>query len=591
VISKKNKKDHMKKSVAKAPSRGRAKKPNAKSNQRVDLKLHARRTVIIIAGTALLFGVVWSAWAINHTGSVRGILSAALRAAPLAQQETTKNYTVDGIAKQQTILIKYKAGVSAATKQNINSQAHTNVKRVIPNLDVQEVQLPSATTVGDAIKQYRSRSEIQYAEPNFVAQRFMSPNDSLYQKQWSLFKINAASAWDVSQGGFGPIAIIDTGIDTNHSDLKGEVQAGYNFVANSTDTNDDNGHGTHVAGIISGETNNTTGVASIGFTGSLIPVKVLDSTGAGSYASVASGIIYAADHGARIINLSLGGSSASQTLESAVNYALKKGVIVVAAAGNNGNAAAVYPANYAGVIAVSATTASDTLANFSSYGNHTYISAPGVGIISTYNNGGYATMSGTSMAAPEVAGLLGLALSHSNVTSSTLLTYLRQSSDKIGPYGYDGNGWNQYFGYGRINAGKLMALLSTSAPVSTPETTTSIPSTANGQLAHGQDNTRFSAEISGTVDSINTNEGKATVRVQSISQNLKVAQGNLVDVYFNGQSIVKSGNQTFTLANLQTGDKLSGKVLWQDNALTAVELTLQQTNRNNNSRSQNTNRH
>ncbi len=432
--------------------------------------------------------------------------------------------------------------------------------------------MPAGAQVGSVLKQYRSHAEVEYAEPNFIAQRFLTPDDTLYAKQWSLSKINAVAAWDVSQGGYGPIAIVDTGIDAAHSDLSAEVVSGYNFAADSADTNDDNGHGTHVAGIISGITNNSNGIASVGFRGSLIPVKVLDSTGTGTYGDVASGIIYAADHGARIINLSLGGSSASQTLQSAVSYAEQKGVIIVAAAGNNGNSAAVYPADYPGVVAVSATTADDSLASFSSYGSHIYVGAPGVGIISTYNNGGYATMSGTSMAAPEVAGLLGLALSHSQISTSVLLSDLQQSSDKVGNYPYDSNGWNQYFGYGRINAAKLLQLVS-----GTPSTVTATPAetTTNGQITHGQVGLQFSVDLEGTIDSIDQSRGVVTLKVQSISQNLKLANNNLIDVYVTGSTTMTAGDKSLSLADLTTGDKFGGKALWQNNQLTATSVAIQ----------------
>lgn len=433
--------------------------------------------------------------------------------------------------------------------------------------------------VGDALSKYQSHAEVAYAEPNFLAQRLLVPNDPLYGKQWNLAKISAPSAWDVSQGGFGPIAVIDTGIDAAHSDLAGEVTNGYNFVSDSANTADDNGHGTHVAGIISGETNNANGIASIGFKGSLMPVKVLDGTGTGTYSAVANGIIYAADHGARIVNMSLGGSSSSQTLQDSVNYAEQRGVIVVAAAGNNGNNAVVYPADYAGVIAVSATTDTDTLASFSSYGGHIYVSAPGVNITSTYNDGGYATMSGTSMSAPEVAGLIGLALSHSGTTASTVLDDLKTSSDKVGSYAYDSNGWNEYFGYGRIDAAKLLQMVSGSQPApSSPTTTTPTTNptvTQNSQTVHGQTSLQFSVDFDGTVDSIDSTNNLIVVKIQSISQNLKLADNNLINVYLDSNSQIKNGNQTLSLSDLVAGDKLGGKALWQDNKLTATTLTVQ----------------
>lgn len=552
------KKSASKKTVAKSPSRNF-------SSRRTAAVLAVLAVVVLTGGLALA----------HHAGPLNGVFSPISKTAPLMQQDSTKLYTADGLANSQSILVKFKSTTSSASIAAINKQNGASVRQTIAGIGVQQVDLPAGVEVGAALKQYRSHAEVAYAEPNFVAQRFLTPDDTLYAKQWNLAKINAPAAWDVSQGGYGPIAVIDTGIDAQHSDLSGEVIGGYNFVNNSTDTSDDNGHGTHVAGIIAATSNNSNGVASIGYKGSLMPVKVLDSTGSGTYAAVASGIIYAADNGAKIINLSLGGSSASQTLQSAVSYAEQKGVMIVAAAGNNGNNAAVYPADYPGVIAVSATATDDTLATFSSYGSNITVSAPGVDVISTYNNGGYATMSGTSMAAPEVAGLLGLAASHSQVTGSTLLSDLEQSADKVGSYPYNSSGWNQYFGYGRINAGKLLQLTGTTtapAPTSAP---TAPATTSGSQTTHGQPSVQFSVDFEGTVDSIDQTRGVVVVKIQSISQNLKLANNNLIDVYITGNTSLTEGNQSLTLASLQPGQKLAGKALWHDNRLSATTLTAQ----------------
>ncbi len=528
---------------------------------------------MIVLAIFMATGLVYA----HRPGPVNSIVSKLTGNPPLVQPGTTGLQTVKGLASSSTILVKFKSSALASDMAAIHRENGAQVKSTIPGIGVQEVSLPAGAQVGDTIKKYTSHAEVAYAEPNFLAQRFLTPNDTLYSKQWNLSKIAASSAWDVSQGGFGPVAVIDTGIDADHPDLSGEVSSGYNFVSNSADTSDDNGHGTHVAGIIAGQTNNATGVASIGFKGTLMPVKVLDATGTGTYANVASGIIYAADHGAKIINMSLGGSSSSQTLASAVNYAEQKGVAIVAAAGNNGNSAAVYPADYPGVIAVSATTDTDSLASFSSYGSHIYFSAPGVDITSTYNDGGYATMSGTSMAAPEVTGLISLSLSHSGTTVSTVMDDLKQTSDKIGPYAYDSNGWNQYFGYGRINAAKLMQAVGGTQPTPIQLTSPAPTPTAiqNGQVAHGQVGLQFSINFEGTIDSVDTTNNIVVVKIQSISQNLKLAYDNLINLYIDQNSSIKSGDNSLALGDLVPGNKLGGKALWQNNQLTATDLSVQ----------------
>lgn len=510
----------------------------------------------------------------HHAGPLNAVFSPVSKTAPFVQPDTTKLYSSDGLASTKTVLVKFKAGVPGSRIAAIHKQIGGQVRATIAGIGVQEVQLPAGADVGASLKAYRAHSEVAYAEPNFVAQRFSVPNDPLYAQQWNLAKINAPAAWDVSQGGYGPIAVIDTGIDAAHSDLSGEVEAGYNFVDNTSNTADDNGHGTHVAGIIAATTNNNNGIASIGYKGLLMPVKVLDSTGSGTYANLASGIIYAADNGAKIINMSLGGSSASSTLQSAVNYAEQKGVIIVAAAGNNGNSAAVYPADYPGVIAVSATDTNDNLASFSSYGPDITVSAPGVNIVSTYNTGGYATMSGTSMASPEVAGLLGLALSHGSISEPTLLSDLESTSDKVGGYPYNSSGWNEYYGYGRIDAGKLMQLVST-APASTTTATSPTPTASGSQTVHGQPSMQFSVDLEGTIDSINTQTGVISVKISSISQNLKLADNNLIDVFVTGTTTIQQGNQRLALSSLVPGQQIGGKGLWQNNQLLGTTLTVQ----------------
>ncbi|GAC1386450.1 MAG: hypothetical protein NVS1B7_4860 [Candidatus Saccharimonadales bacterium] len=504
-----------------------------------------------------------------------------------ARIDTVKtSLTTLGTATSQSILVHFKNGTSRQNEDAINSKNGARVKHSIAGIDVQQVELAPGASVGETVKRYSQETEVLYAEPNYEARRFFTPNDSYYSQQWNLTAINAPPAWDVSRSSAGTIAIIDSGINANHSDLAGEVTPGYNFIANTTNTSDDNGHGTHVAGIVAAISNNNSGIASIGFTGKLMPVKVLGADGSGTYADLSSGIIYAANNGATIINLSLGGSSDSITLHDAISYAQQKGVIIIAAAGNNGSSVAVYPAAYSGVVSVSATDKNDNLASFSSYGSSIAVSAPGVGIVSTYNNGGYATMSGTSMAAPEVAGLIGLALAKNPSVNSQIIGLMEETADKVGPFSYDGQGHNQYFGYGRINAGKLLARINTpvapptavspppntiapptlTAPVST---TPAVPKPANNETneQHGQQSISFSVELHGVIDSVDISSKTVMVKVSSISQNLPLPDDSLVKLYFDDKSTVLIDDKPSSLANLSAGQTVRVKAQWYNSQL------------------------
>jgi subtilisin family serine protease len=293
----------------------------------------------------------------------------------------------------------------------------------------------------------RSLPFTSFVEEDGVVKASYQPNDPRYPEQWHLPSISAPQAWDVTAG--SPqvtIAVIDTGVDYNHRDLAGRCVAGYNFVARNTNPMDDNGHGTHVAGIAAATGNNSIGVAGVDWGGRIMPLKVLDSQGSGYDSDVASAIRYAADNGAKVINMSLGSPDYSYTLSEAVNYAYNKGVTMVAAAGNDGSSVG-YPAACDHVIAVGALDSNNGLAYFSNRGSALDLTAPGVSILST-TQGDYGKMSGTSMASPVVAGCASLVLSrHSGYTPAQVESTLKTSATDLGSPGFD-----TVFGYGKVNA-------------------------------------------------------------------------------------------------------------------------------------------
>ena len=295
-------------------------------------------------------------------------------------------------------------------------------------LEVQ-TRIEVVRVVGERLDEVRGALEkaprIEVVEPHAKVRALFVPNDPLLKDQWHLSRVGAERAWDFSTGRGVTVAVIDTGIACEKfgpfdkaTDLaRTRCVEGYNFVAKSPHANDDHGHGTHVAGTIAQSTNNGIGAAGMAFDARLMPVKVLSQGGWGTTTDVADGIRWAADHGAQVINLSLGGPRNSRILQRAVDYAKKRGVVVVAAAGNSGGAVG-FPGGSEGVIGVSALDPADKLARFSSRGPGVDLAAPGVDVVQqTICNGGhdrcerFPSYNGTSMASPHVAGAAALLVS------------------------------------------------------------------------------------------------------------------------------------------------------------------------------------
>ena len=351
-----------------------------------------------------------------------------------------------------------------------------------PGLQTYRLRLHNGVSIASAIARLRRQHGVLFAEPNFIRHTCATPNDPNFSSnQYSPQLVNATGAWSI----WAPqrqviIAIVDTGVMNAHEDLTNKIlrdQAGivgYNaFTGVRSDANDDYGHGTHCAGIAAAQVNNGKGIAGIaGWDGSansdtsfvkIMPVKVLDSSGSGSDATVASGVTWAADHGANVISMSLGESDYSYTLDSAVQYAYSKGCVVVAAAGNNGSDSPFFPAANANVISVAATNSSDGITAFSNYGSWVTVAAPGENIYSTYYNGSYVYSTGTSMACPHVAGEAALLLAQNATLTNDQASYLIRNN--VNAYSTS----NHYIApnSGRINVGTALANIG-SVPASNP---------------------------------------------------------------------------------------------------------------------------
>ncbi len=360
------------------------------------------------------------------------------------------------------VLVKFKPSVGEMAAEKTLASQGLQVADAIPSSGLLTVLVEEGQEEA-TVASLRAREDVLYAEPNYLvhAQETI-PNDVDYGFQWGLTKIRAPRAWDIVTGTNSTIiAIVDSGIDLDHPDLScaGKLTAGYDFVNGDVDPDDDLGHGTHVAGIAGACTDNDLGVAGMSWGARLMPVKVLDASGSGSYRDVRDGIYWAVDHGAQIINLSLGGYEDSHTMYDAVLYAYNHGVLVTAAAGNcaqgcNGYINPImYPGAYTSTLAVAATDAGDNHASFSEYHPYVDVAAPGVGIYSTYLGGGYGTKSGTSMATPFVSGLAGLIRSvDPTLTQDEIQGIIESTAEDLGPPGKDDK-----FGHGRIDVWRAVS--------------------------------------------------------------------------------------------------------------------------------------
>lgn len=326
-------------------------------------------------------------------------------------------------------------------------------------------------------------SGVQAVEPEqWVSAADTIPNDPGYVNQHGLPAIRAPQGWDLATGSSSVvIAVVDSGVDYGHADLAGKLTAGHNFIAcpNSVPPcpflpQDDNGHGTHVAGIAAALTNNNTGVAGVSWGAQVMPVKVLNSSGNGSYENVAAGIVWAVDHGAQVINLSLGGINPSAALESAVLYAYGHNTLLVASTGNQGSPNVLYPARYPQVVAVGASNMNNLPASFSNYGPEVDLAAPGENIYSLWIGNSYQIRSGTSMSAPFVSGLAAVLFGYIS-GADAVRSVIEATALDIGPVG-----WDNYSGAGLIQMDAALALVIPPTPTLTRTSTPTLtPTTAS----------------------------------------------------------------------------------------------------------------
>lgn len=373
------------------------------------------------------------------------------------------------------VLVRFKPSVSSFTAQSTLKSMDSDVSDTAGEIVV--AQVPAGETVEGFAALLEAQPNVVCAQPDYLyTLGAVSVNDTYAGDQWYLDAMGVPDAWSATMGAAGVVvAVLDTGIDLSHPDLAGQIVSPTDVVEPATDAQDDNGHGTHVAGIIGAIANNARGVAGIAPGTRLMPVDVFGyyATSSGTVfgaltSKVIEGISYAVSNSADVINISLGGADYDSLFETAVNGAVAAGVVVVAAAGNDGEDGTHYPSDFDACISVIATDWNDDRAGYSNYGGDKDISAPGGDtnadpdydslILSTYYNpithaSGYAWMDGTSMASPMVAGVAALVLSaNSSLTVAEVKDILYVTAVDLGAPGRDDD-----YGYGRVNAAAAVA--------------------------------------------------------------------------------------------------------------------------------------
>jgi thermitase len=430
--------------------------------------------------------------------------------APMSVRADNDGSQNDDRAIKGEYIIKLKDNATEGSERGISTRCGGKITGKIEKLRDLKVEVPLSSEEA-FLQNVRKDKDVEWVEPNYIITLDSVPSDPSWSMQWGPQKIGAVQAWDIEKGSQDVlVVVIDTGVTYTHPDLAARYVAnGYDWVNNDNDPMDDHGHGTHCAGIIAAAMDNGLGIAGLAQV-KIMAEKFLSSGGSGTSWNAAQAITHAIDVGKTISNRivlsnSWGSSSSSSAVQDAMTYAYQNGALIIAAAGNSGSSNPFYPAAYPEVVSVSATDSNDNFASFSNYGNMIELSAPGVSIYSTYLNGGYTYMTGTSMAAPHVAGVAALVWSHfPSYSRDQVRTVLENTADDLGQ-----PGWDQYYGYGRVDAYRALQGIQ---PHDLRVTTVDIPS-----LVFTGDSTM----INSTIKNVGSNT-ESNVNVQLIVNKIPV---------------------------------------------------------------------
>jgi len=375
------------------------------------------------------------------------------------------------------LLVAPRAGLSGGQFEQALKSVNGRSKGYIRQLNTHVVELSTGADEAAAMRELRKNRKLKYVELDMAVAPAASVSDPAYGNSWALPKIQAPAAWDSANGSGVTIAILDTGIDSAHPDLAPNLVPGWNVYDNNSNTADVNGHGTWVAGVAAMAANNAKGSAGVAWGAKIMPVRIADANAYAYWSTVAQGIYWAADHGAKVVNVSYNGVSGSATVQSAAQYLRSKGGVVVVAAGNSGGLESIAASD--ALLSVAATDQNDARASFSSYGAYVDLAAPGVSVYTTTVGGGYSNASGTSFSSPVVAATAALMLSaNGKLTPADVDRILKTTSLDLGAAGYD-----QYYGSGRVNAAAAVLNAKQTVAADTQAPSVSIASPTGGRVS------------------------------------------------------------------------------------------------------------